>query len=95
MDKRKGNGGHSTKAKGVDKRKNDFKTAINKAFKDEDVIHVLKTMYNLATQEADIQAAKLFLEYTAGKPSQQMDVTTNGDNISHNLKDIIGFTKSK
>ena len=40
-------------------------------------------------------AVKLFFEYMYGKPRQQMDVTTNGESISTNLKDIIGFSKSK
>ena len=42
MDKRKENGGHSTKAKGIDKRKNSFKSALTEASTVEDVINVIK-----------------------------------------------------
>ena len=95
MDKRKTNGGHSTKAKGVDKRKNNFKSAISEAFTEEDVILVLRNMHKLATQDDDIQAAKVFLEYTAGKPTQQMDVTTQGDSLSFKLNELVRFGSSK
>lgn len=82
MDKRKNNGGNSTKAKGLDKRKNDYKQAIEDAFTHEDVIQVLNTMKNLSISESDIQAAKVFLDYVVGKPNQQVDVTTNGDKVN-------------
>jgi hypothetical protein len=82
MDKRKNNGGNSTKAKGVDKRKNDFKKAIEDAFTHEDVIQVLRTMRDEAVIEKDIQAAKVFLDYAVGKPKQQVDVTTDGEKLN-------------
>lgn len=73
MDKRKQNGGHSTKAKGVDKRKNQYKQAVELAASTEDVVDVIKMLYTKATSKADVKAAKLFLEYTVGKPTTPVD----------------------
>ena len=82
MDKRKDNGGHSTKSKGVDKRKNNFKKAISEAFTEKDVVQVLTAVKALVFSDDDIQAAKVFLDYTVGKPNQQVDLTTNGNDIN-------------
>lgn len=75
MDKRKMNGGHSTKAtRPDDKRKNKFKEEINEAFNTEDIIQVLTMLKIKAIGDQDVPAAKLFLEYTVGKPDQTIDV---------------------
>lgn len=75
MDKRKLNGGHSTKAtRPDDKRRNKFKEDIQEAFTTTDVIQVLTMLKVKAIGDQDVAAAKLFLEYTAGKPDQTIDV---------------------
>ena len=83
MDKRKNNGnkGHSTKAKGLDKRKNEYKTALDNAATVQDVEEVIKEVLKQA-KRGELQACKLFLEYYLGKPKQQTDITTNGENIN-------------
>jgi hypothetical protein len=75
MDNRKNNGGHSTKAtRPDDKRKNKFKEIINESFNNEDIIQVLTMLKIKAIGDQDVSAAKLFLEYTVGKPDQTIDV---------------------
>jgi len=92
MDKRKNNGGNSTKAKsGFDKRKNEYRNALEQASTVDDVVKVIEAVKYKAVEKKDIQAAKLFLEYYLGKPKETMDVTTNGDNISFN--DLIKYVK--
>ena len=44
MDNRKNNGGHSTKSKGADKRKNEYRNALELAGSVENVVEVLKTV---------------------------------------------------
>lgn len=92
MDGRKNNGGNSTKSKdGFDKRKNEYRTALEQASSVDDVVAVIKAVKQKAIDKKDIQAAKLFLEYYLGKPKETMDVTTNGDNISFN--ELIKYVK--
>lgn len=74
MDARKKNGGHSTKAKGIDKRKNPFKDVIAESQTPEDVKAVLNMVKQKAITEQDIPAAKLYLEYTLGKPDQTIEL---------------------
>lgn len=74
MDARKKNGGHSTKAKGIDKRKNPFKDVIAESQTPEDVKAVLNMVKKKAITEQDIPAAKLYLEYTLGKPDQTIEL---------------------
>jgi hypothetical protein len=81
MDKRKFNGGNSTKSKGVDKRKNDYKNALEDASTIEDVVSVLKSVKKQAL-EGDLQASKLFLAYYLGNPKSTTDITTNGKDIN-------------
>ena len=83
MDKRKNNGGHSTKAKaGFDKRKNQYRKALEEACTKEDVIEVIKMVKNKAIQKQDVKAAQLFLEYYVGIPKESLDVTTDGEMIN-------------
>lgn len=94
MDKRKENGGHSTKSKdgSIDKRKNEYREALKEASTKEDVIAVINMIKKKAIDEQDIQAGKLFLEYYIGKPKDSVDITTNGEMI--NIP-IIHFKKSE
>jgi hypothetical protein len=76
MDKRKNNGnkGHSTKAIGVDKRKNKYKDLLEDASTPEEVVEVIKKLKNVATEKGDVQAIKLFLEYYLGKPKESLEI---------------------
>jgi len=88
MDKRKNNGGHSTKAKGSDKRKNQYRDAVEQAASVEDVADVLKMLLTKAKTKQDVKAAQLFLEYTIGKPKQEMDINSS-EGLSINFNDIL------
>lgn len=93
MDKRKTNGGHSTKAKGLDKRKNQYLELLEQASTNEEVVTVIKTLKIKAITEGDIQAIKLFLEYYLGKPKETIETTHNLNDFS--IKEIFNFDKSK
>ena len=90
MDGRKNNGnkGHSTKAKGADKRKNQYKDAVEQAATIDDVADVLKMLLSKAKTKQDVKAAQLFLEYTIGKPKQEMDINST-EGLSINFVDLI------
>ena len=51
-----------------------FKEIINESFNNEDIIQVLTMLKIKAIRDQDVSAAKLFLEYTVGKPDQTIDV---------------------
>lgn len=74
-DKRKQNGGHSTKSKGIDKRKNNFKDALSNACTLKDVERVILALKESAF-DGEVQAMKLFLEYYLGKPTQIIEQET-------------------
>jgi hypothetical protein len=80
-DKRKYNGGNSTKSKGPDKRKNNYRQDINNAFSSDDVIEVLRKCKKDWLEKNNIQAAKIFLENLVTKPTQDIDITSNGETI--------------
>ena len=63
-DKRKLNGGHSTKSKegNIDKRKNEYRKALEEASSKQDVIDVINMIKIKAVKDKDVQAGKLFLE---------------------------------
>jgi hypothetical protein len=85
IDKRKFNGGNSTKTNGADKRKNEYRTALEQAATVEDVIQVIKMVHTKAVSKQDIKAAQLFLEYYLGKPNQSIDINSSeGFNINFN-----------
>lgn len=100
MDKRKLNGGHSTKSSGLDRRKNQYKSALAEASTQEDVVNVIHSLKSKALT-GDVFACKLYLEYYLGKPTQVLDVTTqykmpewvheflNGDNDK--LEELYGI----
>jgi len=75
MDKRKQNGGHSTKAKGIDKRKNPYKDVVKDIMTVEKLGLVLNMLYNKAIDKEDTNAAKLLLEYSLGKPKETKDIS--------------------
>ncbi len=85
MDKRKNNGGHSTKAIGIDKRKNNYKTAIDAALTEDDVQLILRRCKDIALSEDKdrMSALKILLEYTLGKPHQ-----TISEQIEHTIQTI-------
>ena len=89
MDKRKENGGHSTKAKGVDKRKNPYRTVIHDTITAENLGNVLLMLYEKSITNKDVKAAQLLLEYTLIKPKTEIDITTDGEPFS--IKDIVKF----
>lgn len=77
MDKRKFNGGNSTKAKGADKRKNEYKDVVKSVVTVEKLAEVLTMLLGKAIEEQDIPASKLLLEYALGKPTEKKDITIN------------------
>ncbi len=54
-----------------------FKEGIKQGATPEMVKQVIEKLHSLAL-EGDVQAARTFLEYTCGKPTQLVDVTTDG-----------------
>ena len=60
MDKRRMNGGNSTKTSGIDLRTNRYKDALDV---EEDVANVLRMLYTKAIEEKDTNASKILLEY--------------------------------
>lgn len=93
MDKRTNNGGNSTKAKGVDKRKNQYKELLDLASTPEDVVEVIKTLKQKAINNQDVNAIKLFLEYYLGKPKETKEIDLNLNEFS--IKDIFKIDKDK
>ncbi len=77
-DGRKNNGGNSTKAKGVDKRKNEYKNALAEASTVEEVKEVIINLKKLAKGD-DLQAIKLFLAYYLGNPKDTLEQTIISD----------------
>tara|TARA_R110000851_G_scaffold165535_2_gene310496 strand:+ start:369 stop:653 length:285 start_codon:yes stop_codon:yes gene_type:complete len=89
MDKRKLNGGNSTKAKGLDKRKNKYLQLLDDASTEEEIIKVIKTLKKEALN-GELPAIKLFLEYYLGKPKESIeinDITDIKPNTILNFKD--------
>jgi hypothetical protein len=93
MDLRKNNGGHSTKSNGTDKRKNEYRSALEIAGSVQEVVDVLRTVYDRAVNKQDMTAAKLYLEYYLGKPKESVDVHTSGDSVV-SFNDILRAIKS-
>lgn len=77
MDKRKNNGGNSTKAKGLDRRKNTYKHILDDALSEKDLLEVVRMLKSKSVNDEDVAAAKILLEYYIGKPTQQMDINAN------------------
>jgi len=49
---------------------------------------VLKMLLTKAKTKQDVKAAQLFLEYTIGKPKQEMDINSS-EGLSINFNDIL------
>jgi len=81
MDKRKNNGGNSTKTKGIDKRKSPYRDLISQATTEADFIGVFQKLQANALK-GDTQATKLYLEYTIGKPTIAVDITSEGNSVT-------------
>ena len=77
MDKRRNNGnkGHSTKAKGLDRRKNPYKDVLSEVSTPEDVKDVLEKLKKTA-KDGDFNAIKLYLSYYLGNPRDSIDITS-------------------
>ena len=90
MASRSENGGHSTKSKGFDKRKNQYKEVLENALNADELTDVIKMLYLKATSFKDVAASKIILEYYLGKPIQPTDITSNGESIG---SPTITFTK--
>lgn len=95
MDGRRNNGGNSTKAKGADRRKNPYRTAIREAFSEDEVVNVLRKMYTQSMDKGDVQATKVFLEYTIGKPKEEVSIAIEEGGLNINLRDLLDFGESK
>ncbi len=93
MDGRKNNGGNSTKALGVDKRKNQYLELLEKASTPDEIVSVIEKLKEIATVKGDVQAIKLFLEYYLGKPKETIDQNVNLNNFD--IKDLFKFDNSK
>ena len=85
MDKRKNNGGHSTKSKGPDKRKSEFREAIEEAATIDDVKDVLRMLHRKAIADEDVKAAQLFLGYYLGRPKESKDISIVGEQPIFNI----------
>jgi len=89
MDKRKNNGGHSTKGFAGRKSKAEEQKLIeNLTPMNADALKSLSK----AVKDNEQWAVKLFFEYFYGKPQQRVDVTTNDESI--NIP-IISFSESE
>ena len=84
MDKRKQNGGNSTKAKRADdKRLNPAKQLLERYISDEftyDKANKLFTKLYNDGMNGDVKSATLFLSYTLGKPKETKDIQVKLDN---------------
>ena len=78
------------KSQGIDRRKNPFKQLITEATSQENFIAVFQTL-EASAMSGDVQSAKLYLEYTVGKPMQSVDITSDGGSV--NIP-TISFTSS-
>ena len=74
----------------VDKRKNQYRDALEQANSIEDVVEVLKMVKTKAVEKQDIQAGKLFLEYYLGKPETQIDIKSS-EGVNVDFKELFKF----
>ena len=85
-----GNKGHSTKAKGIDKRKNEYRKAISEAVSYDDVKALLSQAVKVALSEDKdrLKAMQMVLEYTLGKPKESLDLNAQVEG-GINFKELI------
>jgi len=88
-DKRKNNGGHSTKGKAGRPSKADEDKLIQRLSKFDDIAE--KCMID-GIKEGNYQFWNKFMEFRHGKPKERVDVTTGDEQI--NIP-IINFVKSE
>lgn len=84
MDKRKHNGGHSTRSRGIDKRKNEYKEVLNDALNEDELKKVVRMLYGKAVNDEDTNAAKILIEHYLGKPKQTIDQNNTNYDIVWN-----------
>ena len=89
MDGRKNNGGNSTKAKGIDKRKNPYRGIIYETITPEKLTDVLNMLYDKSIKKQDVKAAQVLLEYTLTKPKTELDI--QGEGVTFNIADVLRF----
>ena len=75
MDKRKNNGGNSTKTTGIDKRKNAYRDAVEEAISPDDIIKILHKFRDDFLTKGDVQAGKTVLEYCVTKPTENLQLS--------------------
>ena len=90
--KNNGNKGHSTKAKGNDKRKNEYRKALELASTPDDVVEVIKKLKEKAINKSDVNAIKLYLEYYLGKPKDSIQIEGNLD-TGYSFNDMIAMLR--
>ena len=83
-DKRKNNGGHSTKGRAGRKSKDEEQRIrdLVSPYVDGAIAKVLEIMANGQKSSDQLAAAKLILEYRFGKPEQKQDITSNGKDVN-------------
>lgn len=89
-DRRKYNGGNSTKAvRPNDKRLNPFRHVLKEAMTPTQVKEVITAMYKKAI-DGDTKAATLLMNYYLGKPKESIELSASGD-IQFTLKKLVSF----
>jgi hypothetical protein len=96
VDKRKNNGGHSTKGSAGRKPIHQELKGVDLAspYVEESFLTIAKIMKDVKSNSRDrIAAAKLLIEYGCGKPKETIEQTTNISSI--NIKDLFSIDKIK
>lgn len=88
-DGRKNNGGNSTKAvREDDKRLNHakrfLKQYVSNDFSYDKFKELLNSLYDKGFN-GDVKAATLFLQYTVGKPTEYVDITSGDEPIGNDI----------
>ena len=94
MDKRKNNGGHSTKGKAGRKPKDEENRIrdLMKPYSLDAVKCLANIIKNEEARDSDrISASKLVIEYTYGKPKETVETTHNVNTFD--IKEVLGFGK--
>ena len=93
MDRRKNNGGHSTKGKAGRKPKAQEIKIAEALDRVADLDSVLAALYQKVLDN-DTAAIKLWLSYRIGMPTQNTDITSNGETLNTNFTPM-SFVESK
>ena len=89
MDKRKNNGGHSTKGFAGRPKKEDELKLIERLDNLIDNEEVIKTL-GQQILKGDSRAMNLYFGYRYGKPKESVDISSNSG-LNINFKDLINF----